>query len=204
MDEKLYSKMQWPEIEALVYSEHDRPKQILGQHLTPDGLLIAAFIGDAKAVTVKDTKSGQLYPMVQVDEGGYFAVLLPEKTEEISYTYIVDFGENNIAQMGDPYAFESMITPDDIKKFEAGIHYEIYNVLGAHVKKINGIRGVHLRCGHQWRCGSALWGISATGTDGGIPCSAWGIQAFMSCLFLVFVPEKNINMKSKSKAAALF
>ncbi len=143
MDEKLYSKMQWPEIEALVYSEHDRPKQILGQHLTPDGLLIAAFIGDAKAVTVKDIKSGQLYPMVQVDEGGYFAVLLPEKTEEISYTYIVDFGENNIAQMGDPYAFESMITPDDIKKFEAGIHYEIYNVLGAHVKKINGIRGVH-------------------------------------------------------------
>ena len=30
MDEKLYSKMQWPEIEALVYSEHDRPRQILG------------------------------------------------------------------------------------------------------------------------------------------------------------------------------
>ena len=41
MYEKLYPYMQWPEIEALVYSEHNRPHNILGQHLVEDGLLIA-------------------------------------------------------------------------------------------------------------------------------------------------------------------
>ena len=47
MDERLYSKMQWPEIEALVYSEHDRPRQVLGDKVTDDGILIAAFNPDA-------------------------------------------------------------------------------------------------------------------------------------------------------------
>ena len=31
----------------------------------------------------------------------------------------------------------------DIKKFEAGIHYQIYDLLGAHVTSINGVQGVH-------------------------------------------------------------
>ena len=32
----------------------------------------------------------------------------------------------------DPYAFEPVIDPIDISKFNDGIHYEIYEKLGAH------------------------------------------------------------------------
>ena len=32
MDKKLYELMNWPRIEALVYSEEDEPQEILGPH----------------------------------------------------------------------------------------------------------------------------------------------------------------------------
>ena len=142
MDEKLYSKMQWPEIEALVYSEHDRPRQILGPQVTPDGILIAAFNPEAAAITVKALDDGSLYPMEKADEGGYFAVLV-DGTKLFPYEYIVDYGEEQAVTQGDPYAFPSQIAVEDIKKFNAGIHYELYRVLGAHVTTIDGVSGVH-------------------------------------------------------------
>lgn len=40
MEDKLFGYMQWPEIEAIIYSEHDRPKQILGPHKVEDGVLV--------------------------------------------------------------------------------------------------------------------------------------------------------------------
>ena len=32
MDKKLYDLMDWAEIEAIVYSEHDHPETVLGVH----------------------------------------------------------------------------------------------------------------------------------------------------------------------------
>ncbi|HIQ98275.1 MAG TPA: 1,4-alpha-glucan branching protein GlgB [Candidatus Scybalocola faecavium] len=142
MEEKLYSKMQWPEIEALVYSEHDRPRQILGQKVTEDGILITAFNPEAVDITVKNTKDDAQYPMEKVDEGGYFAVLI-QGSEAFPYVYIINYGEDNVVEQADPYAFDSLFTEEDIKKFEAGIHYQIYDLLGAHVTSINGVQGVH-------------------------------------------------------------
>ena len=60
---KTIFKMQWPEIEALVYSEHDRPRQILGQKVTEDGILITAFNPEAVDITVKKYKDDAQYPM---------------------------------------------------------------------------------------------------------------------------------------------
>ena len=39
MDQTLYNLMDWPEIEAVVYSECQEPEAILGPHLTDDGVL---------------------------------------------------------------------------------------------------------------------------------------------------------------------
>ena len=43
MSERLYDMMDWPEIEAVVYSEESEPKRILGPRKTPDGILIQCF-----------------------------------------------------------------------------------------------------------------------------------------------------------------
>ena len=39
MSDKLYELMDWPEIEAVVYSEEYAPREILGPHVTGDGVL---------------------------------------------------------------------------------------------------------------------------------------------------------------------
>ena len=59
MNEKLYELMDWPEIEALVYSECQEPASVLGPHLTDDGVLIQAFLPTAAAVSVVTEKSGK-------------------------------------------------------------------------------------------------------------------------------------------------
>ena len=50
MEDKLLGYMQWPEIEAIIYSEHDRPKQILGPHKVDEGILYRLSSQEQKSV----------------------------------------------------------------------------------------------------------------------------------------------------------
>ena len=81
MDKKLYDMMDWAGIEELVYSEAAEPKQLLGPHVTEDGILIQAYIPTAAQIIVKTAK-GKEYPMEfqELQDGnGVFAVLVPGK-----------------------------------------------------------------------------------------------------------------------------
>lgn len=50
MNKNLYGLMNWPEIEGIVYAECDKPKELLGAHVTGKGLLIQIMRPDAVAV----------------------------------------------------------------------------------------------------------------------------------------------------------
>ncbi len=142
MNETLYNLMDWARIEAIVYSEEDNPHEFLGAHATEDGILVQTFMPTAEKMTVKLTKTEKEYPMELVDETGFFAVLLPRKTVP-DYTYIVQYDNGTVMEVVDPYNFRSMITEKDEKRFNAGIHYEIYDKLGAHKMTIGGVSGVY-------------------------------------------------------------
>ena len=142
MDGKLYDLMNWPRIEALVYSEEDEPQEILGPHKVTGGILIQAFLPTAMKVTVA-VKDGRTYPMEQADENGFYAVLLPGKTIP-EYTYQVEYDNGTEEELADPYAFAPKVfTRNDADKFEAGIHYTIYEKLGAHPMTIRGTEGTY-------------------------------------------------------------
>ena len=141
MYNQLYPYMQWPEIEALAYSEHNRPHNILGQRVVDGRLLIATYSPDAKYIEVKNLEDKQTYPMVKMDDCGYYAVLL-DSDKKIKYKYVITYQNDVTVEQYDPYAFDSQIDADDIMKFNAGINYEVYNVLGAHVRKVDGVEGV--------------------------------------------------------------
>lgn len=142
MDDKLYELMRWPEIEAVVYSEGNNPHGILGPHVTDNGVLIQAYIPTAVKVSVKLVKTSKVYPMELVDEGGLFAVLIPRKTVP-EYRLLTEYEDGVINEVNDPYAFPPLITEQDTKRFHAGIHYSIYEQLGAHKAVINGTEGVN-------------------------------------------------------------
>jgi 1,4-alpha-glucan branching enzyme len=142
MSTKLYDLMNWAEIDGIIYSEEDNPHAILGPHITEHGILIQAFISNAKAVTVKIKNSDNKYPMERQYEEGFYAVLLPRKTIP-NYVYIVEDKEGTVREINDPYIFESQISEKETDLFLAGTNYKIYEKLGAHEMTLKGIEGVY-------------------------------------------------------------
>ena len=139
MEEKLYNLMDWREIEAVVYSEENMPRTILGPRLVKEGVLIQCFFPGREKVCVKT--GDQVVEMVCEDEAGFFACLLPGKSIP-SYVYLVE-EDGEIQEYKDAYAYPCQITEEDEQKFAHGIHYKIYEKLGAHPMTINGVSGMY-------------------------------------------------------------
>lgn len=143
MEKILYDLMDWAGIEELVYSEADNPGRLLGAHVVKEGLLIQAYIPNAKSVTVKIGR--EKYPMEMVDEGGFFAVLLEDKRELAPYRFLVEYENGDTEEVEDPYSyrFHTIFKEEELKKFAAGIYYNSYEKLGAHPMTNDGVKGVH-------------------------------------------------------------
>ena len=140
LEEKVYELMDWAEIETIVYSEADKPHDFLGAHVTEEGILIQVFLPQAKNVWVKNTKTGKEYDMYLEDENGFFATLIPGKRIP-QYSLVVENKEGEKTEIHDPYTFDSTIDLVDENRFLNGIHYKIYEKLGAHPVEINGVKG---------------------------------------------------------------
>ncbi len=141
MNNKLYKLMNWPEMEEIIYSESDNPHGLLGAHVTGSSTLVQAFLPGAESVILQNKTDKKNYEMERADEEGFFAVLVPGKTK-FSYEYIAEYGDGVLKKVKDPYNFPPQITDEDIHKFAAGIHYTIYEKLGAHPMKVDGVSGV--------------------------------------------------------------
>ena len=59
MKEKLYKLMNWPEIEAVIYSEEDNPHKLLGPHTVGSSTLLATFQPGASQVTAVIGETGK-------------------------------------------------------------------------------------------------------------------------------------------------
>lgn len=142
MTKKLYNLMDWAEIEAVTYAEEDHPKAVLGAHPVRGGqTLVTAYKPDALEVSVKVKGDRAAVKMELADEDGYFAALVKNK-EPFEYELEIKDKEGKSYTEKDPYSFPDSITKRDIQKFNSGIHYKVYEVLGAHVIKLNGVMGV--------------------------------------------------------------
>lgn len=139
MNKKLYKLMNWPKIEEIVYSECENPHELLGPHKAGSQTLLQAYFPDAAKVVVLWKEETE---MELADEAGYFAVLLP--TKEIgAYQYKVIYEDGRETVVGDPYRHKVQFTKSDIDKFNNGIHYTIYEKLGAHPMTLDGEEGVY-------------------------------------------------------------
>lgn len=139
MDEKLYKYMDWPRIEAVVYGEEVSPKDVMGPRITKDGVLIQGFFPEAKSAKVIAGKKE--YQMEMEDEAGYFAVLLPAKRIP-KYSFLVQW-EDYEKQWTDPYQYSGQMLPEEEKAFCAGVYYELYKKLGAHLMTVDGVEGTY-------------------------------------------------------------
>ena len=147
MTNKLYKWMNWPKIEEIIYSECDNPHELLGPHKLGSQTILQAYFPGAESVTVQwdfaeDAEEHKEIEMEVADEDGYFAALVPVK-EMGFYRYVVSYGDGRSFVTGDPYRHKVQIDQKDIDKFKNGIHYTIYEKLGAHPMKLDGEDGTY-------------------------------------------------------------
>ena len=133
--------MNWPEIEGIVYAECDKPKELLGAHVTGKGLLIQIMRPDAVAVKLHIEGRKTAINMEKVDEAGFFAALVSSK-KKLSYTYSVEKVNGEVIEYSDPYAFENVTKADSYKAFLAGEEMNAAGIFGAHETIVNGVSGV--------------------------------------------------------------
>jgi len=140
MNNKLYKMMNWPEIEEIIYSDGDNPHRILGAHKVGSNYLIQAFYPDAKEISVLVENTKKTYPMELADEAGFYAVLVPY-IEKLRYKLVITDVNGVEEAVDDPYAFGPYMDREDFIKFGSGIHYHIYEKLGAHPMKRGTVQG---------------------------------------------------------------
>ena len=142
MNNKLYKMMNWPEIEEIIYSDGDNPHRILGAHKVGNSYLIQAFFPDAQSIKVHIENTKKTYDMELADEAGFYAILVPY-VDKLKYYFIITDAEGNELKLFDPYAFGPLMDREDFIKLGSGIHFRIYEKLGAHPMTRNGIDGTN-------------------------------------------------------------
>ena len=142
MADKLYDLMNWPEIEAVVYSEADNPYNLLGGHACKNGFLIQVFRPDAVAIQVSVHGIKKLYQMEKVDEAGFFAVLIPLK-KQADYELIIEDIKGIKTTVRDPYSFGCMLDEKNMKRFNLGTGIDAYKFMGSHYMQADGVGGMH-------------------------------------------------------------
>lgn len=184
MDKKLYKLMNWPEIEGIIYSECDNPYDTLGQHITPSGILIQTFMPGASCVVVHADGASRNYTMEEVDENGFFAVLIPGR-KKLNYTLFITFPNGKSREIRDPYSYEYPLDYSAVREFMAGINYNAYKLLGAHITKIGNVSGVRF----------AIWAPDALRVSVVGDFNDWDGRIHQmekdpeSGIFYIFIPE---------------
>lgn len=150
MQEKLYKLMDWRFIEGIVYSEEDDPHRLLGAHRIGANLVFQTFQPGAVSVNILLREEKKILPMEMVDEVGYFAAMMFYRKIG-AYQYEVCYEDGRKVVVEDAYRFLPQINAQDTDKLKAGIHYSLYEKLGAHPTEISGVKG----------CEFAVWAPNA-------------------------------------------
>ena len=140
MEKELYDLMDWGRIEGIVYSEENQPHSFLGATVTEKGVLVQTFQPLARSVRLVWNNTG--IPMENADENGFFAALIPGKKIP-DYRLEIEGEDGRKQCIPDPYNYEPQIPEKILKKFRAGICYNIYDYLGAHARTVDGTQGMY-------------------------------------------------------------
>ncbi|MDH6592450.1 1,4-alpha-glucan branching enzyme [Variovorax sp. TBS-050B] len=131
------------EVRALMRAEHGDPFAVLGPHQTRDGLLLVrALLPGAQSVAVVHTRTGWPLALLARQEGSdLFAGPVPAAEALLGYSFEVDWGSHS-ARLEDPYRFGFVLGDTDVWLLAEGTHLRPWERLGAHLREIDGVKGV--------------------------------------------------------------
>lgn len=122
----------------LIFSgDHYNPHAVLGLHDFFDGQKVIR-LWRAGAQQVYLELKGEKVAAHRLDESGLFEYIVPGSTTVTDYKV---YHQNGLLAH-DPYAFLPTIGEQDQYYFGNGVHYKIYDLLGAHPTTHHGVEGV--------------------------------------------------------------
>ncbi len=187
MTNKLYKMMNWPVIEEIIYSESSNPHAILGPHPQGNGTLVQAFFPGAKSAVIQCLEDKTEKKMELADEDGFFAAYFA--TKKIGdYRYVITYQDGSTETKRDAYCHRSLFTKEDETLFANGIHYNIYDKLGAHPMVLDGVEGVYF----------AVWApnamrVSTVGDFNGWDGRVHQMRKLPSGIFEIFIPSAKVG-----------
>ena len=120
--------------ELLAQGVHADPHCFLGLHA--EEKVIRLWRPGANEVYAE--VQGQIRPAKRVLEQGLFEIKVQASTKFSDYKIY----HSNGLLAHDPYAFSPLTGDIDLFLFNKGVHYELYNILGAHPEEHQGVAGI--------------------------------------------------------------
>lgn len=196
MKDKLYKLMNWPDIESIVYGEESNPFKILGRHFMTGNTIFQTFQPGCEKVTLILDGEQKKYEMELADEEGFYAFALPGK-EKRGYQYELTGKDGKKQIVFDPYSFKPSMELEDVNKWNKGLLYDSYRLLGAHMEEKNEISGVTFR----------VWAPNAVRVSVIGEFNHWNGKSYPmekeeeTGIFSLFIPglEKNIQYQYEIK-----
>ena len=177
------------ELDRIVEGRHHDPHSILGPHLSGDSLTIRVLRPWASAVEIV-LPQGKTQAMSHEHRGIWVIEL--HMHEVPNYSLCVTFEDSPIPA-DDSYRFLPTLNADDLYLIGEGRHEELWNVLGAHVRTLNGVQGISF----------AVWAPNALGVRVIADFNHWDGQAHpmrsmgASGIWELFVPLVSAGTKYK-------
>jgi 1,4-alpha-glucan branching enzyme len=137
------------DVETIIRGESADPFRTLGPHelqrKVGSFVSVRAFLPRAKELEVVPHGPGSPVRAERIHDAGFFEAVLPtpKGNERVDYCLRVTFYDGHTDEILDPYSFPSLLSDFDLHLIGEGTHYEKYEKLGAHVRSVNGVSGVH-------------------------------------------------------------
>src|SRR5271165_6313921 len=109
-------------------------------HRAGRDLVVRAFRPRAERLELLDARSGDVVAsLARLHPDGVFAILLPER-DPFAYR-LREHSDGGAREFEDPYRFGPLLGDVDAWLIAEGRHLKLYDVLGAHVRTLEGVRG---------------------------------------------------------------
>ena len=142
MEQHVQQFINYDVLNRIVSGYEPYPQSMLGPHEVEGGYVVTAYHPSACGMSVHFEGEKEAHEMERVHEMGVFSYYFKTKKYK-PYKITKYFEDGTFVTSEDPYSFTSYFTADDCYMFGNGIHYEIYEKLGAHPMEIDGVQGTY-------------------------------------------------------------
>ncbi len=137
-----YAPLRPETIDALVTGQHGDPFAVLGPHAGREGMVsVRALLPAARGVAAV-TPDGTVSPLRAVHPAGFWEGEVPGRRLPLEYRLRVVDDQGQVSEVEDPYRFPPTLTPYDLHLLGEGTHYRLFERLGAHPIRHEGVEGV--------------------------------------------------------------